>query len=209
MKTVPVSKMCLLAAAIGFSFLLTAPRTARAHCDSLDGPVVTEARAALAKADVTPLLKWVKEEQEAEVRDAFRKTLIVRGKGPEARELADLYFFETFVRLHRAAEGEPYTGLKPAGAEEEPAIAASDESLRTGSVERLARNVSEKAAAGIRARFARAIELKKHAGESVGAGRGYVHAYVEFIHYVERLHRAAGDAQAHGPEEKGHAGAGH
>ena len=36
------------------------PGVARAHCDTLDGPVVTTAKAALEKGDVTPLLKWVR-----------------------------------------------------------------------------------------------------------------------------------------------------
>ena len=84
-----------------------------AHCDTLDGPVVKTARAALEKGDVTPILKWVKKENEAEIRDLFKKTLSVRSKGKEAQELADMYFLETLVRVHRAGEGEPYTGLKP------------------------------------------------------------------------------------------------
>jgi hypothetical protein len=34
------------------------PRIAGAHCDTLDGPVVMTAKAALEKGDVTPVLKW-------------------------------------------------------------------------------------------------------------------------------------------------------
>lgn len=78
-----------------------------AHCDTLGGPVVAVAKQALEKGDVTPVLKWVKKENEGEIRAAFKKTLTVRSKGPEARELADMYFFETLVRLHRAGEGPP------------------------------------------------------------------------------------------------------
>jgi hypothetical protein len=84
-----------------------------AHCDTLDGPVVQTARTALEKGDITPLLKWVRVEDEKEIKDAFEKTLAVRRKGAEAKELADMYFFETLVRIHRAGEGAPYTGLKP------------------------------------------------------------------------------------------------
>jgi hypothetical protein len=36
---------------------------------------------------------------------------------------------------------------------------------------------------------------KKHADESVEAGRKFVEVYVEFTHYVERIHM---DAAAHG-----------
>jgi hypothetical protein len=43
-------------------------------------------------------------------------------------------------------------------------------------------------AAGIRERFARVRARQKHADDSMAAGREYVKAYVEFIHYVEQLH---------------------
>ena len=60
------------------------PSMACAHCDTLDGPVVMAARAALEKGDVTPVLKWVKKENEEEIRALFKKTLAVRSKGAEA-----------------------------------------------------------------------------------------------------------------------------
>jgi hypothetical protein len=99
---------------------LIIPGIASAHCDTLDGPVVMTAKAALEKGDVTPVLKWVRKEDEKEIREQFKKTLTVRAKGPEAKELADMYFFETLVRIHRAGEGAPYTGLKSAGMVEPP-----------------------------------------------------------------------------------------
>ena len=126
---------------------------------------------------------------------AFKRTLAVRGKGPEARELADMYFFETLVRVHRSGEGAPYTGLKPAGAVE-PGIAAADTALSSGAADGLVQAITEDVAAGIRQRFAHAMEKKKHADESVQGGREFVAAYVEFIHYVERLHADA-LSQAH------------
>jgi hypothetical protein len=63
--------------------------------------------------------------------------------------------------------------------------------------------VTDEAAAGIRKRFADAVEKKRHAEHDVEAGRAYVAAYVEFIHYVEALHTTATreDAQAHGHAE--------
>ncbi len=175
---------------------------AAAHCDTMDGPVVAAARSALKTGDITPVLKWVKQDSEAEIRAAFARTMKVRAQGGEARELADLYFFETLVRVHRAGEGAPYTGLKPAGAEVEPAIALADQALDSGSVDRLIKAVNEDIAAGLRRRFARVIETRKHADASVEAGREYVEAYVEFIHYAERLHgQASGAASAHGEEQ--------
>lgn len=158
-----------------------------AHCDTLDGPVVKTARTALEKGDVTPILKWVKKENETEIKDLFKKTLTVRSKGKEAQELADMYFLETLVRLHRAGEGEPYTGLKPAGVVE-PAVVEADKALESGSEENLVKLVTEAASKGIRERFTKAKEAKKHADHSVEAGREFVEAYVQFTHYVERLH---------------------
>ena len=156
---------------------------ASAHCDTLDGPVVATARTALDKGDVTPLLKWVRPEEEKEIRAAFQKTLAVRTNGSEAKELADMYFFETLVRIHRAGEGAPYTGLKP-GAAIDPAVALADKALESGSADKLADILTNAMTNGIRNRFHRALEARKHADENVTAGREYVEAYVIFTHYV-------------------------
>ena len=184
--------------AIGFCLLIFRPVISGAHCDTLDGPVVKAAKTALEKGDITPVLKWVKKEQEKEIQEAFKKTLNVRTKGPEANELADMYFFETLVRLHRAGEGAPYTGLKPAGSID-PVVAAADKALEGGSVDDLKKMVIDEAYSGITKRFSHAFEKKKHADESVESGREFVEAYVMFVHYVERLYKdAQGPAGHHG-----------
>ena len=170
---------------------------AAAHCDTMDGPVVSTAKLALERGDVTAVLKWVQPDDEAEIRETFRKTLVVRAKGPDAQELADRYFFETLVRLHRAAEGAPYTGLKPAGTVE-PGVAAADEALEAGSADALVDELTRAVAAGIRRRFAEVAAARQDAEHTVDAGRRFVAAYIEFTHYVERLHAAAmGPAAAH------------
>jgi hypothetical protein len=186
----------LTAAALLAAGLIFTPRMAQAHCDTMDGPVVQAAKVALEKKDVTPVLRWVKKDGEAEVKAAFAKTLVVRTKGAEARELADQFFFETLVRVHRAGEGEPFTGLKPAGTEINPAVVEADKALETGSADKVVKLVTDDAAAGIRQRFAEAREKKKHADESVEAGREFVAAYVEYVHYVEGLHETAQGAGA-------------
>jgi hypothetical protein len=173
------------------------PHTARAHCDTMDGPVVLAAKAALEKKDVTPVLKWVKQDAEAEIKTAFIRTLAVRTKGPEAQQLADQFFFETLVRVHRAGEGAPFTGLKPAGTELGPAIEEADKALDSGSGEKVAKLVSDEAAAGIRRRFAEAREKKAHVDHNVEAGREFVADYVEYVHYVEGLYQAAQAAGGH------------
>ena len=92
------------------------------HCDSLDGPVVTAARQALETDDLDLILPFVHEDGEAEVRAMFASVQSVRGLGEATREIADRLFFETVVRIHRAGEGAPYTGLKPAGLDVGPVI---------------------------------------------------------------------------------------
>jgi hypothetical protein len=179
-----------------------APRIVDAHCDTLDGPVVATAKAALEKGDVTSILKWVKKVNETEIRDAFKQTLAVRKQSAEAKELADMYFFETLVRIHRAGEGAPYTGLKRAGTEIEPGVVAADKALESGKVDELVKETGDEVAHGIRERFARVQATKKDADKNVAAGREYVEAYVGYVHYVEGLHEAVKSA-AHGhyPEE--------
>ncbi len=183
--------------------LLASQTTARAHCDTLEGPVVTEARTALAKGDVTPVLKWVQPADESTIRAAFAKTAAVRTQSKEAAELADLWFFETLVRIHRAGEGAPYTGLK-SDAPEEPGIAAADRALGSGKSDELLATTTEPLRVQLQAKLTRTRELQAHAGHSVEAGRDYVAAYVDYIHFAERLAAIAADASAPAHAEHTH-----
>jgi hypothetical protein len=166
----------------------TAP--AWAHCDTLDGPVVAAARNALDTGNVNLVLVWVQQNDEAEIRNGFRKTRNVRKAGGEARELADLYFFETLVRLHRAGEGAGYTGLKPAGMVEPP-VAAADKAIEAGKLQPLGKLVSDRMEKGLHAHFDEVMAKRKYDPNDVAAGRAYSSAYVEFTHYAERLYNAA------------------
>jgi len=177
------------------ALILVVPIHVRAHCDTLDGPVVSEAKVALDTGNVTPVLKWVRKDDEQEIKAIFQKVVAARKASPQAGEIADRYFFETLVRIHRAGEGAPYTGLQ--AGPPEPVIAEADKALQTGSVEAMTRHLNAAAAAGIKKRFNETLERKKHAAESVDAGRDFVAAYVDFTHYVERLYNDA-VAQADG-----------
>ncbi len=174
-------KMNIKSLALGLAIALASP-SLFAHCDTLNGPVVADARAALEKRDVTPVLKWIPPSSEAEIRAAFAKTVAARAASPEARDVADQWFFETLVRVHRASEGAPFTGLK--NAEPEEGIALADAAVESGSIDA----VQKQLVGSLRERFAAVQDAKKHANETVEGGRHYVHAYVEFIHYVERMH---------------------
>ena len=111
----------LAGAGIVCTTMLLSTTSALAHCDGMDGPVVRAAQKALEAGDVNLVLIWVQKKDEQTIKDAFQKTLEVRKLDPKARELADMYFFETLVRIHRAGEGESYTGIKPAGQDLGPA----------------------------------------------------------------------------------------
>jgi hypothetical protein len=161
-----------------------------AHCDTLDGPVVLAARKALDSGEVSRVLVWVPKDDEAEIRGAFERSRAVRKAGGAAKELADLYFFETLVRVHRAGEGAGYTGLKPAGAIE-PAVAAADKAIQTGKLQPLGKLVVDRMEKGLHGHFNAVMAKKKHSPDDVAAGRAYSSAYVEFVHYAERLYEAA------------------
>jgi hypothetical protein len=163
---------------------------AQAHCDTLDGPVVGAARQALETNNVNLVLVWVQKQDEADIRNHFQKTVAVRKAGGQAKELADMYFFETLVRIHRAGEGAGYTGLKPAGKVAAP-IAAADKSLETGKLQDVAQLVSKRMEQGLHRNFDTVMAKKKYNPSDVAAGRAFVSAYVEYTHYVERLYDAA------------------
>jgi len=188
MKRKRAQKTMIVLATAMVGCLAILPAIARAHCDTLGGPVVKEARVALEKGDIKPILKWVKKENEAELRTAFDKTLAVRIKGPEARELADLYFLETLVRLHRAGEGAPYTGLKDEPLE--PIVAMADKALAEGSDREMIKAISAHMASAIDEKFKKASETMKNKDVSIDAGREFVEAYVTYMHYVEAVHAA-------------------
>jgi hypothetical protein len=165
--------------------------SAYAHCDGLDGPVVQAAEKALANGDVNLILIWVQKKDEPEIRKAFADALAVRKLNTQARELADRYFFETLVRLHRAGEGAEFTGLKPAGRDLGPAIPAADKALRDGNPEALLKLLGETIQKRARDHLEQALAKRDFAKNDVEAGRQFVRAYVEYIHCVEALYATA------------------
>jgi hypothetical protein len=180
------------------------------HCDTLDGPVVTLARKALETGNVNHVLPWVRPKDEHDIRHAFDHAMSVRKLGPYARELADTHFFETLVRVHRASEGAPYTGLKPAGADLGPAVPAADKALEDGSVETVVKLLTDAVRAGVYRHFHAAMSRRHFAVDDVAAGREYVEAYVPYVHYVEQLWETAtsaahGHYSEHGAHEHEHA----
>jgi Family of unknown function (DUF6448) len=178
-------------AAVAIAFLGLAPAPALAHCDGLDGPVVKAAQRALETRNPALVLIWVQEKDEREIQTAFEQTLVVRELSPQAKDLADRFFFETLVRVHRAGEGAPFTGLKPAGRNLGPAIPAADEAVRVGSVEPVRQLLTNAMQQRLREEFSQVIAAQTFKPDDLAAGRAYIKAYVEFIHFVERLYDGA------------------
>ncbi|HEX5042406.1 MAG TPA: DUF6448 family protein [Candidatus Polarisedimenticolaceae bacterium] len=179
---------------------------ARAHCDTLSGPVIQDARRALEAGDLAPVLKWVAPADEAAIREAFTRVTTVRKQGDQARELADRYFFETVVRIHRAGEGAPFEGLRSA-ASIPTLVAAADAALASGSSESLARELTGSVSKELNKRFQAALLLKAHAEDSPHAGRAFVAAYVDYVHFVEGLSgivEGAGHRQEEGVSPHAH-----
>lgn len=178
------------------AFLLTGTNYAFAHCDGLDGPVVNAARKALATSNVNYVLVWVQKENEPELRAVFQQTLAVRKLNPESQALADRHLFETVVRLHRAGEGAPYNGLQPAGRDLGPAIPAADRAIESGDIGDVEKLLIKDIRSGLTEAFEPVKAKRNYDPNDLDAGRQYVKAYVEYVHFVERLHEAATRAAA-------------
>ena len=205
-KTNTLTSLTVLA--ILFTMVLFGSDKVFAHCDGMDGPVVTAAQKALDTGDVNLVLIWVQKNDEDAIRKAFQKTLGIRKLSPEAKELADMYFFETLVRAHRAGEGAPYTGLKPAGRDLGPAIPAGDKAIIDGQVEPVVKLLTDQIQKGIHEQFKKVMARKKFNKDDVAAGREYIETYVTFIHYVEHLYEASKEP-SHGHYPEATEGGGH
>jgi DNA-binding transcriptional MerR regulator len=199
-------RMAIVAAILAVGVMLS-PSPAWAHCDGMDGPVVKAAQKALETKNLNHVLLWVRPQDEPEIRHAFEHTLQVRQLNTEARRLADRFFFETVVRIHRAGEGAAYTGLKPAGRDLGAAIPAADRSIESGSLEEVERILLHAVRDGLRERYQKVMQAREFDPDDVAAGRAFVAAYVPYLHFVEVIHAAAHtEAHAHHPPHGTQAG---
>lgn len=205
MRALRIPGSVMTAAALMVGAMMGTPAPASAHCDGLDGPVVKAARRALAEGRVEPALAWVRASDEAEIRQAFRRTLDARGGGGAAAELADLWFFETLVRVHRMGEGAAYTGLKPAGEPLPPGVAAAERALTERSLEQVLPGLLAHVEEALRHRFDAVEGLRDHDSGDVAAGRAYVASYVGWIHFVEALAAVVHGEAGHGSGADGDA----
>ncbi len=189
-KTIFTSMLTLLLV-LGLSF------NSQAHCDRVNGPVAVAAIQALETGDVSKVLIWVGEQQAEELKTKFKRSLKVHNSGEESRKLAERYFMETTVRLHREAEGMPYTGLKPAQPSSED-IQTAEQALESGNLspvtDLLAKEIQQKT----EELYQHAMKAKDKQHQSVETGRQWVDAYVKYIVYVHSLYQKIQAGPAHG-----------
>lgn len=173
------------------------------HCDTMDGPVVKAAKMALKTENVNLILSWVPKKAETELKKTFEKALLARKLGKEAAEVADYWFFETAVRLHREGEGAPYTGLKPAGLDWGPVVPKAEKAIEKGNAEEVVDFISHTVEEELQERFRHAIAKKKYDVNDVGAAREYVQAMLGFVLYAHHLYANVKGGVEHGEEGMG------
>jgi hypothetical protein len=171
-------------------------QAAQAHCDSVDGPVAKAVQKALEDGNLNPVLAYAPATAETEIRTAFEGSRQVRVLSAAARSLADRTFMETVIRLHRAGEGAPYTGLKPAGIDYGPVIRAAENAVETGDLAKLELALTEEIKHALRERLEHVREAQgaprepKTAAEVIHA-RERISAELGFVTFAESLRQAA------------------
>jgi len=171
------------------------------HCDSLDGPVVRAAARALDAGNVALVLPFVPKAGEHEIVAAFGKVVQARQAGAVCREVADRYFFETVVRVHRAGEGAPFTGLKPAGLDVGPVVPVAEKAIESGDPAALEEVLVTAVRDEVAHRLHQVTALRGAAYRGVEGARAYTQAMLGLQVWAHGLYQAA-RATAHA---KGHA----
>jgi len=168
-----------------FIMLILSPNVTFAHCDQMNGPLVSDAKKAIEQNNVNIVLKWVQAAHETEIKEAFNQMMKVRELSPDAKALSEKYFFETLVRIHRAGEGVAFTGIKPEDTPIDEKVMAADKSIELGNLSPLEGLVAKKDLPELTERFNKVMSLKNFDVNNVEAGREYIEAYVLFFKFAE------------------------
>jgi hypothetical protein len=179
------------------------------HCDTRDGPVVKAAIKALETGNLNYVLIWITDESEKELRVIFEKTLRARAAGTDAKEVAEDWFFENTIRLHRAREGAPYTGMKPAGLSEGPVVPKAEKAIGTGDPKESIGFILKTVEDDLKDRFHQVMEKKKYDVNDVRAGREYIAAFIGWVVYSHHLYMSVTSAAGHGEQHGEKSGCGH
>jgi len=167
------------------------------HCDTKDGPVAQAVKNALETENVNHILIWIPESEENELKKVFEKTVKARKLGQEAKEVADEWLLETAVRLHRAGEGVPFTGIKPAGLDEGPVVPKAEKAIDTGDPKEVIHFINQTMEKELQRRFERVYSKKNYDVNNVAAGREYVTAFIDFVVFSHHLYKNITDNEEH------------
>lgn len=189
---------------VALIMVLVLPKKASAHCDTMDGPTAIDGKKALETKNINYALKWISPDYEEELLKIFELSIKVRSLSPEAQELADRYFLENLVRIHRAGEGAPFEGLKPSGIPIDEKVAAADKSIEIGNLSPLEGLVSHEEMHELEERFKKVVSLKDYDVNDVEAGRAYIEAYVSFFKFAEGEEHDHGHSSEHGHDTAHH-----
>lgn len=177
------------------------------HCDTRDGPVVKAAIKALETGNLNYVLIWIPKESEQELKGIFAKTQKARKAGKDAKEVADDWFFENAIRLHRAGEGAAYTGMKPAGLSEGPVVPLAEKAIGNGNSSETIAFLLMTVEDDLNNRFRHVMEKKTYDVDDVAAGREFIEAFIGWVVYSHHLYmyvrEAAGHENPHGEKKCG------
>lgn len=170
------------------------------HCDTRDGPVVKACERALETGNPNFALIWVPKSAEPELRSAFERVLRSRELGGDAKSIAEDWFFETAVRLHRAGEGAPYAGLKPSGLSEGPVVPRAEKSIETGNGKDAIGFILDTVEEDLQRRFNHVLETKNYDVNDVEAGRAFVAAFIDYVVWSHHLFMYVKEGGEYGEE---------
>ena len=159
------------------------------YIESMDGPIVKAAETALDMENINYVIPFVSSKDSGELKDAFEKTLSVRELSGEAAELADFWFFETVVRLHRINNGNSYNGLKPAGIDWGPIIPKLDKAFETEKIDEFLNFLLNFIQEDIRSRFDDVLFKKDYDINDVEDARDYINSMLEFVDYTQKFYK--------------------
>jgi hypothetical protein len=179
------------------------------HCDTRDGPVVKAAKKALESGNLNYVLIWIPQKSEKELKTIFEKTQRARNSGKDAQEVADDWFFENTIRLHRAGEGAPYTGMKPAGLSEGPVVPRAEKAIESGDPRESIGFILKTVEDDLTHRFHHVMAKKTYDVNDVAAGREFIEAFIGWVVYSHHLYMSVTSAAGHGEKNEEKSGCGH
>ena len=196
MKSIMKKSMLGIVAAVGI--MVMSPLTASAHCDTMEGPTVADGFKAMDTNNINYVLKWVQPKYEKEITEKFNLSMKVKDLSPNAKVLAEQYFFSELVRVHRAGENAPFDGLKPYGTPIDEKVKAADKIIVVGNLSPVEGLLEKEKMPELKERFERVMSLKNFDVNNVEAGREYIEAYVMFFKFAEGEEEHHGAVEGHG-----------